>query len=126
MRYDVAGQRFDLDARARDHFGLGPTPTLTELLREVHADDRAAIYQLMKAAYAPGGAGRAVVEHRVVRPDGEIRWLSVHVRVTYAGSGAVRTPVFGIATSRDITEATRAADDPHASEDRYRRLVENS
>ncbi|HVV82266.1 MAG TPA: PAS domain S-box protein [Kofleriaceae bacterium] len=125
-RHDVAADRFDLDERARAHLGLGRAAvSRAEMLSTVHADDLDDVRRVIAAALDPAGTGRVSTEHRVVRPDGEVRWLSMSVRVYFTGDGAGRVPRFAIATSRDITDVRRAADALRASEDRYRGLVDN-
>jgi hypothetical protein len=33
-----------------------------------------------------------VVEHRVIHPDGSVRWLESHVRAVFSGTGSARSP----------------------------------
>ena len=124
---NLAEGRLRLDERARRHLGLHDQPVIAieEMLARVHRDDVVRVRATLAAVQSPEGTGRALVEHRVVLDGGEVRWLSVHVRVHFEGEGATRTPKLAIATSQDITDVRNAAEALTASDDRYRALVDN-
>jgi signal transduction histidine kinase/CheY-like chemotaxis protein len=50
-------------------------------------------------------------EHRLVGPDGRVRWISVRARTTVEGEGDGRRPVRTIGAMRDITERKRAEEE---------------
>ncbi|UTW06122.1 PAS domain S-box protein [Pseudomonas benzenivorans] len=63
-----SGVIFDIFGRDPRHF----TPSLAAFYQSVHPEDRALVEASQRAAEA-GGAHDVV--HRVIRPDGEIRWV---------------------------------------------------
>ncbi|MDB4998169.1 MAG: Blue-light-activated protein, partial [Myxococcaceae bacterium] len=85
----------------------------------VHPGDRAAVGH----AYADAVKRRVPyeIEHRILRPDGEIRW--VHERATLEGEG-VRQRMIG--TIQDITDRRRAIEQLRSSEESYRRIIETT
>ena len=70
---------------------------------------------------AANGVGPVELEHRIVRPGGEVRWWRTVFRIERAASGAVAV-LRGI--SRDITERRRAEDALAQSELRWQRMVD--
>jgi PAS domain S-box-containing protein len=83
--------------------GLRPgevKPSLEAYLNVVHSDDR----EIVNKSIANSRSGREIpggYEIRIVRPDGTIRWVSLHGQFIYDGSGR---PVRMIGTLMDITE----------------------
>lgn len=65
----------------------------------VHPDDRAAVTAAYDALGSNPG-GDFALEHRIVTPDGETRWVSVHGRVVHDEAG----PLTVHGTTLDITE----------------------
>lgn len=60
-------------------------------------------------------------EFRLVRPDGQVRWL--HARTVHVESGPDGRP-WAVGVAADITHRRRAEETLRRSEERYRRLVE--
>jgi PAS domain S-box-containing protein len=93
-----------------------------ELQEMIHADDRQ--LQEQRLTEALEGGGSYDVELRIVRPDGEVRFL--HVRddeVTYDESGR---PIRMFGTVQDITERKRAEYSLCEREALFEVLTENS
>lgn len=84
----------------------------------VHPDDRFSVEQDVQHVAAGGTIHR---ELRIVRPDGEIRWVSGVARRADAEDGTVRI----VGSSRDITERKRAEQKLDASERRFRAVFDN-
>jgi PAS domain S-box-containing protein len=74
----------------------------------VHPDDRRPV--LAALAEVTAGAGPAEVEHRIVRPDGETRWIHTRIFPVQGAAGEARA----IGISGDVT-ARRAAEDGKAA-----------
>lgn len=82
----------------------------------VHPADRSRVETYSQALPE---SGSKALEYRIVRPDGEVRWLSDRARIIYSASGQpLRTD--GIAT--DITDRKQIEVELRASESRYRDL----
>jgi len=83
-------------------YGLSPLSDVTygSYLEQVHPDDR----ELVREAVARSlvDAAPFSFEHRVVRPDGTIRWVHGRGRVILDAAG---TPQRLVGTSQDITDA---------------------
>jgi two-component system cell cycle sensor histidine kinase/response regulator CckA len=125
-RHDIAEDALYLDERAQRQLGIeGTVVTMADLFARVHPDDLGSVRATIGALRYPGAPPRALVEHRVVLPSGDVRWVSVHLRGYFAGADAGSAPKFTIATTQDITDAKNAAQAFRASEERYRTLVDN-
>ncbi len=125
-RHDIASGVMTFDLRACQHFGLQKSVvTVDEFLDCIHPDDRGRVRQGVSQVTAPSSSGRASDELRVLLPSGDIHWVSVTVRVVFAGEGADRHALHTIVTSRDITRTRQAEEALRASEERYRSLVNN-
>lgn len=86
-------------------FGLEPDEpvgvhTLSEYL---YPADRERVIAMIGSAIHPAGEGRFTLLHRIVRRDGEIRWLDVQFQTSFAGEGAARHTVRTLGAVRDIT-----------------------
>ncbi len=85
----------------------GMEPQSTEVTFEVyldhiHPDDRDLVRENVEKAYA--GGDPFVFEHRLVAPDGTIRWSQSRGRVVADDRG---TPIRMVGTAQDITERKR-------------------
>lgn len=75
--YDPArNERMRWSEQTRQIFGIGAhdvPPTGTTIRRYVHPDDAARVVAGIESARA--GGPRLDLEHRIVRPDGDVRWV---------------------------------------------------
>jgi PAS domain S-box-containing protein len=76
--------------------------TLESFLERIHADDRGLVTQALERAHADGRP--VALDHRIVLPDGRLRWLHGRGRAIVDERGA---PVRVVGTSQDITERKR-------------------
>jgi PAS domain S-box-containing protein len=88
---------FGVDAQSFGH-------SLDDFMTYVHADDRSAMRRAQADTLA--GDGPLEVEHRVVRPDGSIRYVFERAELRYDETGS---PVRQIGTVQDITERKQVA-----------------
>ena len=88
----------------------------------VHEEDHAAL-TAEHAKVVLGGVDQVSLELRVVRPDGALLWVRLHISSVRSGDGKLRYTVSHV---EDITERHRQQVELQASEERYRTLVENS
>ena len=100
-------------------YGLAPrsfVPSFERFMEVVHPDDKVLI------SGAIGGALTSCkpyeLEHRIVRPDGEVRWVHRRAEVVRGEGGE---PLRMIGTVHDITEREETARALKESEERYRR-----
>jgi PAS domain S-box-containing protein len=78
-------------------------------LQTVHPDDRERVAADIARVHRDGGAYED--EHRLVGPDGRVRWISVRARTTMEGEGDARRPVRTIGAMLDISERKRAEEE---------------
>lgn len=94
------------DATAAALFGLEagvPIPR-SAVHDRFHPDDSAEILQMMNQSLDPTGDGCFLMDHRVTRPDGSTKWLSVKKQIVFGDVDGVRRPVTGVLAAVDITE----------------------
>ena len=87
--------------------------TLPNFLACVHPEDRPVVAAAVRHAHDPSGDGLFDVEHRIVRPDGEVRWLITRSRTFFSAEGHDPRPIRTIGAVLDVT-------DRHRSEERLR------
>jgi PAS domain S-box-containing protein len=83
-------------------YGLEPGPKVTygSYLDHIHPDDRELVRETVRQAR--DDAGPFSFDHRVVRPDGTVRWVHGRGRVILDASGK---PTRMVGTSQDITDS---------------------
>lgn len=107
---DYVAGTVTLDERAAAMFAL---PADTPLPRarvhgRFHPDDARDLIPRIARLVGPEGDGFMAVEHRVVHPDGSIRWVSARKQVTYAlDEDGRRRAVSGILALDDVTAVKR-------------------
>jgi PAS domain S-box-containing protein len=90
-------------------------------LGNIHPEDRERIQAIHQQAYATGEPYQMI--ERIVRPDGEVRYLSSNGEVIMGPEGA---PVRMRGTCIDITERVLAEQETERAAERFRGLVESS
>jgi PAS domain S-box-containing protein len=123
---DYATNTVVLDPLAAVLFGLKAGVPLSRqaIHATFHPDDKEEIFQLMNRSLDPTGNGWFVMEHRVIHPDGSIRWLSVKKKVEFGEVNGIRAPITGLLAAVEITERKHTEAALRSSETRYRRLFE--
>jgi PAS domain S-box-containing protein len=98
--------RMEWSPRAREILGVPAAELrdLDRLLALVHPDDREAVRASAARWTDPGGDGRWQQQFRIVRPDGTIRWVSVHGIARFADGNGARQPVRLAGTLLDVTD----------------------
>jgi PAS domain S-box-containing protein len=82
-------------------------PTLSEFVGMLHPEDRERIAEAIRRAHDPAGDGVFDVELRIVRSDGEVRWLVTRSQTFFEGEGDARHPVRTVGAVLDVTELKR-------------------
>ena len=111
-------------ARAHQIFGVTPDAfdgKVETYYRLVHPDDLSRVTAAITAALDRRGAFR--IEHRIIRPDGSVRWLELSADVERDDAGAAKV-LLGIC--RDITDWKRIEDENRAAAAYNRSLIEAS
>ncbi len=104
---DAVTHRLVADARFTSFFGLeadASNDQLQSFVARIHADDRERIMQ--ELADAIELKSDYLVEHRILLPDGEVRWLSVRGRV-YADMLGRATRLSGIGYDTTVLRQNR-------------------
>ncbi len=70
----------------------------------VHESDREKVFSAVKEAHDPSGNGQFQVEHRIVRPDGEVRHVSLNSRTWFDREGAAPVLRRTVGIVIDITD----------------------
>ncbi len=81
---------------------------LEDFLKFVHPDDRERVKALGAKAHDPDSDGFYNIDHRIILPDGQVRWISSTSRTFFSGEGAERRPVRTVGADIDITETKEA------------------
>jgi PAS domain S-box-containing protein len=105
--------------------GVAPDaqPSLQLYLGLVHPEDRDRVPAAIERAHAPDGDGVYNVEHRIVRADGEIRWLAARSQTTFDGEGDQRRAARTVGVILDVTERRRREEALDLSDNRLRQAV---
>jgi PAS domain S-box-containing protein len=77
----------------------------------VHPEDQARVLETHRQALNPAGDGRFYSEHRIVRPDGEVRWIVWMGRTFFRETSNGRVPTRRIGACIDVTERKQAEDE---------------
>ena len=106
--YDIARDEAYWSDELYRIFGFAPqefVPTYKKFLDLIHPDDKELLRREVRAAlYGAHERGHSSVNYRVVRPDGEVRFVSTQYEVVRGASGR---PVRLIGTIHDVTERKR-------------------
>jgi PAS domain S-box-containing protein len=83
-----------------------PAPSPREVLSFVHPEDRSRVEALFSLVFNPEGDGTIVDEHRIIRPDGKVRWVQIRGQLQFSDDTESR-PVRHSGVILDITERKR-------------------
>jgi PAS domain S-box-containing protein len=108
--------------RCREIFGLPGAGRITPemILERIHPDDRDLVVRATELSLDPERGGPFSVEHRVVRPDGEVRWVSAFGRELPGGQAAGGGPRIHTGVLVDVTDRKRTEDRLRAGDERFR------
>lgn len=119
---DIVAGRVYWSPQEERMYGIEPgsfSGTLAEYRQRLHPDDRDEALALVQRGIA-ARAQTHHIRHRIVRPDGEVRWLDSHARFIYAKTGdAIR--LTGVST--DVTEQQRADERVRERDARFQALI---
>lgn len=92
----------------------------------VHPEDRARVLETHHRALDPDGSGDFHSEHRIVRPDGEVRWIVWQGRTFFRDTPAGRVPIRRLGACIDITERKLAEIALRLSESKFSQMFNAS
>lgn len=119
--YDIRGRAVRWDERARELFHVNAGMSGFEAFKErLHPDDREWVLSTIGAHAAdPARSGPYVVEYRIRRDDGTMRWVEDHGLTQFHDGVAVRM----VGTVQDITARKRREAERARQEDKERLLT---
>ena len=112
FRYDAHTGRQVFSAQLKAIWGLedDKEPTVENIRARVHPDDRELV-RAVTASMDPAGPGRFAVEHRILRPNGEVRWIQSQGQTEFADDDGPRRARRSVGTMLDVTERHRAQEE---------------
>jgi two-component system, LuxR family, sensor kinase FixL len=121
--WDILRDEVWMTDRGRELFGFSKSEPLNfdRFLKALHIEDRPRIEKVMGLARDESGEYES--EYRVVRPNGETRWVAGRGRVEFDRGGK---PVFLRGVSRDVTLRKGVEDALRESEARFRSMADTA
>ena len=124
LDWDLKTDNIFLSDEAYKIYGLSPkdvekTPQL--ISKCVHPDDLELVQKNLELTKK--GFQKYDIDHRIIRPDGEIIWVNAQAELTYDYEN---NPTTLLGTILDITERKKAEEKLKESESKYRTLFENN
>jgi PAS domain S-box-containing protein len=86
----------------------GTETRLEDGFRFIHPEDLPRLRAALEAALDPASEGRARLELRVLRSDGEIRWCSYSSQLEFRETPTGRVPIYQFGATFDITDRKQA------------------
>lgn len=126
FQIDLSTDAVTVNEMGRSIYGWpeGEPLTFRKVQQHFHPEDREAVLQSVQEAMEPAGSREFEVEQRIIRTDGEIRWIRVRGRVLFASGEDGLEPSRCVGTYLDISKAKQAEETLRENERRFRTLVE--
>ncbi len=122
--WDLRANIVVADSRARALLGMTAGPLSYErVLQAVPSEDRSRWDLAAKEALKPGASGRYNLEHRVVWPNGAVKWLAAKGQAYFEGAGDQQRAVRFTGTVQDITGRIERQEALRANELALRRVA---
>ncbi|MGH8218781.1 MAG: PAS domain-containing protein [Steroidobacteraceae bacterium] len=120
--HDHRADKLYWSGKMRDIHKLAPglEPGLAALAARLHPEERKDVLAAVLAAHDPAGSGTFERDYRIVRNDGEVRWIVCRAQTFFDGEGAQRRPRRTLGAQLDVTDAKRIELDLRAERERLR------
>jgi PAS domain S-box-containing protein len=107
FEWDPITEELRWSSRCKAVFGLPPEeePTDEVFQSRLHPEDRPAVLERIERALDPAGPGKYRSQHRVVWPDGTVRWMRANGAVTFENVAGLRRAVHFSGVALDVTVA---------------------
>jgi PAS domain S-box-containing protein len=89
----------------------------------IHPTDRVVTLDRVLESFATGNEQQYEAEFRIVRPDGEVRWVILRGQAYFSGEDAQRHPIRALGTVTDITARKVAEEQLRLQNDRLQLLA---
>jgi PAS domain S-box-containing protein len=125
---DYTTNTVSLSPEAARLYGLGDATmsvSRKQLHDTFHAEDRERVDHSINASLGTDQHGEMALEHRIVLPGGDVRWLNVRKRIFFDRSVNPPVPINGILAARDITEHKHWEIELADRESHLRRVINN-
>ena len=111
----------------REIYGVGPDEpgSLEGYIQLIHPEDRESVVLAITQAHDPLGDDLYSVEHRLLRPDGGIRWVSIRSWTLFDNEGPERRPTRTLGAMIDITKRKQAEEALKMSEGQFASFMDN-
>ncbi len=105
FRQDFVKNEIVLDDIAREHYGfIKNIVTQKDIVARIHPDDLQPFMEKYQRDLAKGKARTISADHRVIHPDGTVKWLKLNAVIKFAKTAEGPVPVSSVVTTEDITE----------------------
>ncbi|WP_192499450.1 PAS domain S-box protein [Skermanella pratensis] len=91
----------------------------------IHAEDRNRVAAAFESGLDPGGVGFWSIDYRIVRPDGQTRWINAQSHVVFEGERGDRKAIRVIGTLQDVTDSKAAQQALLIERMRFKTVVEH-
>src|SRR3569832_286232 len=115
------GDGFSVSARCRELYACrDETPaSIQALWANLHPDDLPRTKQVFQSALSVTSGGQVDFVHRVVGPDGALRWLQLRARTRFVEVDDELRPRETIGSVMDVTERTNIEQELRRTETRF-------
>ena len=107
FEHDHLGDTVYFSPEHRAIYGWGPEiePTLERIMSVAHPRDMARVGAAIARAHDPSGDGVCDIEGRLLRPNGQTRWIHTRSQTFFGSVDGRAVPVWTVGASLDITDS---------------------
>ncbi|UEM23541.1 PAS domain S-box protein [Skermanella mucosa] len=91
----------------------------------IHPEDRNRVAAAFERGLDPGGVGFWSIDYRILRPDGQTRWINSQSHVVFEGERGDRKAIRVIGTLQDVTDRKAAQQALMIERMRFKTVVEH-